>query len=218
MKQIIALLGLLALFSCQNEESAGPISLGALEAKFIYLEGEVKVFDAPAELDMRIPKGALIETETDGYAEIQISTGNVVRLEPDTTLIWNFHLETPQLDLRTGSLSAVLQNLPASDSGERLKLVTPTTVAGVRGTSFFTKVMDGAETTYFCLCNGELALEHGDDTTEVEAAEHAAYTFTRRGGTIIQEKAELLYHDNESMNALASKINRVIDWSEAHKY
>jgi hypothetical protein len=218
MNRLIGMIALFGLLGCGENGSTNTVSLGPLEAKFIYLEGDVTVFGAPAELDMQVPKGALIQTASDSFAEIRISTGNIISLGPGTSLVWNFHFYTPQINLNGGNLAAVLTSLAENDSGERLRLVTPTTVAGVRGTSFFAQIAKGGENTYFCLCNGSILLQNGEEWMEVQAAEHAAFDFTKRDGEVKMEVAELLYHDNDSMNTLASKIGHEIDWTEPQSH
>ncbi len=109
----------------------------------------------------------------------------------------------------------MLKNLVKTGPGEKSFYVrTATATAGVRGTSFFMKVEDPT-TTYVCLCNGVLRLDDGTQVTglDLEAAHHASYRVINKDGTPTLEKAPMLYHDDASMQSLASKIGYTIDWT-----
>jgi len=180
-----------------------------------YLEGNVTVDAAPASIGDAVPFGATVRTAQGSFCEITFRQRNVIRLEELTSFVFNpGNLQVGSV-LQRGSLSLVLKNLVKTGQGDKSFYVrTATATAGVRGTSFFMKVEDPS-TTYVCLCNGALRLDDGTQVTgmDLEAAHHLSYRVINRGGTPSLEKAPMLYHTDDSMQALAGKIGYAIDWT-----
>ena len=114
-----------------------------------------------------------------------------------------------------GALAAVLKNLTPTKTGNRFQIDTPTIVAGVRGTTFYVKVLN-INSTYFCLCNGEVHLQDsaGGDKMALEAAHHSAVEYNREDGIFRVTKRPLLYHTDAEMQAFANKIGYTINWKK----
>jgi hypothetical protein len=166
-----------------------------------------------------VPFGATVKTDKDSICEITFRQRNVIRLEELTSFVFNpGNLQVGSV-LRQGSLSLVLKNLLKGGTGDKSFYVrTPTATAGVRGTSFYMKVEDPT-TTYVCLCNGVLRLDDGTLVMgiDIESAHHASYRVIDKGGPPSIEKAPMLYHTDESMQAVAGKIGYTIDWTQVDR-
>ena len=87
-----------------------------------------------------------VVTKGDGSAGITFKDNSLLSLGPDSMLdISHFSFETPgqadglEATLHRGTLSAVSGRIVAK-TPEAMKIRTPTTVLGVRGTEFFVKV------------------------------------------------------------------------------
>jgi hypothetical protein len=185
------------------------------QGEISYLEGTVTIDSAPASIGDVVPFGATVRTDKDSICEIIFRQRNAIRLEEQTSFVFNpGNLQVGSV-LQKGSLSLVLKNLVKGAPGDRSFYVrTATATAGVRGTSFFMKV-ENPTTTYVCLCNGVLRLDDSTLATgiDIEAAHHAAYRVIDRGGSPSIEKAPMLYHTDEGMQAVASTIGYTIDWT-----
>jgi hypothetical protein len=97
---------------------------------------------------------------------------------------------------------------------------TPSTVAGVRGTSFYLDVYSD-DSSYFCLCNGELQMTDntGKNITHLVSNNHKALNFIKRpDGFVRVEEAGLKEHDSAEMEILAEKIGFTIDWTKADQH
>jgi len=191
----------------------------ASQGEISYLEGSVTIDAAPASIGDLVPFGATVRTDKDSYCEITFRERNVIHLGELTSLVFNpGNLQVGSV-LQQGSLALVLKNFVKGGTGDMSFFVrTPTATAGVRGTSFFMKVEDPT-TTYVCLCNGVLRLDDGTLVTgiDIEAAHHASYRVTDKGGSVSIDKAPMLYHTDQDMETLAGKIGYTIDWTRVDR-
>jgi len=215
-KRLALLAAVCALFALPAAVFAAAASV---QGTISYLEGSVTVDTASASIGDAVPFGAVVRTDKDSICEITFRQRNVIRLEELTSFVFNpVNLQVGSV-LQQGALSLVLKNLVPMGPGDKSFYVrTATATAGVRGTSFFMKVEDPS-TTYVCLCNGVLRLDDGTQVTgmDLEAAHHESYRVVNRGGTPSLEKAPMLYHTDDSMQALAGKIGYTIDWTRVDK-
>ena len=197
----------------------GAAFAAASQGAITYLEGAVTIDAASASIGDVIPSGATVKTDRDSLCEITFRQRNVIRLGEQTSFVFNpGNLQVGSV-LRQGSLTLVLKNLVSGGAGDHSFYVrTPTAAAGVRGTSFFMKVED-ASTTYVCLCNGVLRLDDGTlvKGIDIEAAHHASYRVTDKDGSVSIDKAPMLYHTDQDMEALAGKIGYTIDWTKVDR-
>lgn len=191
-------------------------------AQLLYFEGDVRIDAVSSVIGQLISYGSIIQTADDSYAELTIGSGNILRIQENTVMILDLAPGALRVDLRTGSVGAVLNGLDrispnVERSRPRFYLETQGTVAGVRGTTFFAQI-ESRNTTYVCTCNGTLEFEgNGYSTFEAEYYHHGARRFvTAPDGRMTVEVAPLLYHDDTLMDEIAARIGETIDWSEGH--
>ena len=180
-----------------------------------YVEGDVTVNGAATEIGAQVKNGDTITTGNSGVCDIVFLKRNIVQIQADSIAVLNFGEIGRGIQLESGALAAVLKNLTPTKTGNRFQVDTPTIVAGVRGTTFYIKVLN-INSTYFCLCNGEVHLQDsaGGDKMALEAAHHSAVEYNREDGIFRVTKRPLLYHTDAEMQALASKIGYTINWKK----
>jgi hypothetical protein len=205
----------LALFVLMGGIAFAAVSQGEIS----YLEGRVTIDNVPASIGDPVPLGATVRTDALSLCEIIFREKNILRLGEKTAFVFNPSNLQVGCELQKGALTLVLKNLAAGAAGDRSFFVrTPTTAAGVRGTSFYMNVED-PQTTYVCICNGAIALDDGARQAgmDVEAAHHAAYRLSGDGVTTTVTRAPLLYHTDNDMDGLAAKIGVSIDWTRVDR-
>jgi hypothetical protein len=179
-----------------------------------YLEGEVLLNGAPAQIGQEVPPGAVVETAERSFCEIVFAGKNIFRIEPSSFARIEIEQERGAIELRRGALAAVFQKLQRiTADGEGFRLRTPTAVAGIRGTAFYIKV-ESADSTYICTCNGRTRLADAGESfrRNVSSDRHKALRFAREADRIRALPAPLLYHDNPYMDRLAARIGVRIPW------
>jgi len=196
-----------------RSETSAPPTREAVTARIEYLEGDVQLDGAPAEIGDSVAAGARLLTGADGLAEIVFGSGNALRVEADTELTLDLDDPGNGLEVRRGTVAAVFEGLETIGVGDdrTFRVGTPTTVAGVRGTVFFVRV-ESEDSTYVCTCHGELSFDDGNMT--VRAARHNASRFVRTADGIVAEAAPEIYHDSASLNAVADVVGVTIQWGE----
>jgi hypothetical protein len=198
------------LFTCSLLFAQSSPGVGEVQ----FLDGDVRINGRQAVLGQEVSLGDWVETGTDSSVDIVFDGRNIFRLGESTVAVLNLGESRQQVDLRFGTFSAVFDRVRTLSGRGTFDIQSQTTVAGVRGTSFFMRVVDRA-TTYVCTCNGILEITPTNANPFIEsAAEHSAYFFRQTEGTVAIESAEELYHDNESLNALAASIGVEIPWGE----
>ena len=187
----------------------------AITGTIEYVQGSVTINGAAAEIGATVKNGDTIKTGTDGICDVTFEGKNIVQIQQGSLAVFNFGELGRGIQLQSGSIAAVLKQLVATQSGNRFQVDTPTTVAGIRGTTFYVKVLN-QNATYFCLCNGRIHLQDnsGGNQMTLETAHHTAVEYVRKDGTVSVEKQPLLYHTDAEMQALASKIGYTINWNK----
>lgn len=163
-----------------------------------------------------IEYGNIIETGKNSFCDIIIGSKNIIRLKENTRLVFNLSGKSNDLTVEKGWLAAVIRKKITREG--TFTVITPSSTASVRGTSFCIKV-ENDRNTYFCVCNGSVILRgKGDAGSEtVTAAEHAARRFTldkKTGFVTIDRSPGLLYHDNEGLEGLAAVIGEKVYWTQ----
>jgi hypothetical protein len=179
-----------------------------------YMEGTVTIDGRLAGIGDAVPLGSVVATSAQTLADVEFSARNVVRLSASTTLVFNPRNLLTGSELRRGALTLVLKNLTSSAAAESFLVRTPTTVAGVRGTSFFISVEDPSS-TYVCACNGSVQVLGPDGSLlkELAASHHKAVRVSGNGGTPQVTDAPMLYHTDKDLEAVASDIGYTINWN-----
>jgi hypothetical protein len=190
----------------------GAQALRAGEVAFV--DGDVTVDGKEARIGQAIRRGSTVSTGPASSCEITWGTDNIIQIQEKTLAVIDVGGPTPGMRLRSGSVAAVLNRVEVITRRGTFRVKTPAAVASVRGTVFFVKVEDAAN-TYVCACYGELGVVAGlGGPVDLAATRHMPRRFTRAGLTSRAAPAGLLYHDDRSMNELARKIGYTVPWGQ----
>ena len=213
MKIMIAVLSTLVLVnfvSCGVGKSSTTMDVAG---EIQYFEGIVTVNGIQAEIGLEVMDGDVILTGPDSFVELKFGEYRVLNAEENSRLVLDAAEKTFKLDI--GAI-AVLQSKARWFSRRKPWLIqTPTMVAAVRGTVYYTKV-ESPESVYFCLCNGKIHLEDSDagGVLNLEAAHHNAVRFVRSDDGVTYQNAPMLYHTDEVIESLADTVFVPIDWTQ----
>jgi len=164
---IFIILGLACLAACKEKQDLQGAAITALrgEVRITNKSGSRKL--APSALytkDAILFPGDSIETGKDGQADLQFSKTVRLRIGPDSSLrietariLAGKNFQQIQVRLNGGRVFSQLEKL---DAGSRFTVVTPTSVAAVRGTEFLVREQRGKQETL--VRNG--SVEVADDT------------------------------------------------------
>ena len=134
---VLVAVAVLALAGVAVADDAGRVKV---------LKGAVSIERAgqslPATLGMRLQQGDVIKTGRDGSVGVTFNDDSLLSIGPDSALaIDRFAFDSTthagrfETSLRQGTLSAVSGKI-AKQSPEAMKVRTPSTILGVRGTEF----------------------------------------------------------------------------------
>ena len=204
----LMLISSVLLFAGGSREEPAAVT-GVVE----YFDGEVLVNGEPADFGTPVEFGAIVETGEASYCEIVFDQKNIFRVMESTIAEVRLAPANPEILIKKGSFAAFFSKLAILTREEPLRVRTQTAIAGVRGTAFFVKIVDD-DTTYVCICNGELDMEYpdGSDAGAISSGHHKAYYYRRSGDDVRIESAPLLYHDDKGMEALADRIGERVGW------
>lgn len=115
-----------------------------------------------------VRKGDLLRTSKDASMSVQLSTGAIFRMGPDTEVALQdlvrdgtgFHVK---LDVKKGQLASKLDQLSKKDT---YQVQTPTAVAGVRGTSFIVEISSAVQSAEVLVSDGAVAVTDNKTGTE----------------------------------------------------
>ena len=200
---------LLAVSVCAGAQTGNGRAMGRVE----FLDGQVDINGAPADFGQTVEYGDWVQTGPGSSVDIVFDRANIFRLGANTVAVIEIGTDRQRVDLKYGTFSAVFDRVRTLSGRGTFDVRTPTAVAGVRGTSFFLRVVD-RETTYVCTCNGTLELDaHGEGRAFVDSApEHSAHYFRESEGMVTVESATKVFHDNDTLNAVAEVIGVTIPW------
>ncbi len=207
IKKIIVCFFLITIFFNCNKTKIS-------DGKIIFLAGNVTVNGHKAKLHEVITAGYSVQTADNSYCEIVFNEKNIIRLSGRSHIIYNISGEKSVINVYSGSLAGVLKRLTTKD-GEKLSIISPTTIAAIRGTSFYIKV-ENPQNTYFCDCNGiiELFDINKIEKKEIKALHHKAYNVILKNNKTVFKKAQMLYHRDKDIEGVAKKIGVTIDWTK----
>lgn len=214
----LLLIPFLLLMSCTKQPEK--TSTGSeIKGKIIDMAGEVILDGKSIELGAVVPDGSVIQTDADGYCEIQFLDSNVIKIFEDSIIRLSFSNST--VSLEKGAAAAVLRNLSGliQTMDDVFTIKSGTVVAGIRGTSFYVKQED-PNTSYFCLCNGKIHLSDGDGqfSKDLESSHHSAVRITENNNQLEVSQAPMLYHSDKDMEDLAGVIGQKMDWNSVESY
>jgi len=120
------------------------------EAKITELSGKVEILRGgqadraeAAAVGATLSPGDAVRTGVDSSATIEMGSGNTARLESNSTLKVGSRPNAPKLNLLGGKLLGRLRKIP---KGEKVHVGTPTSIAGIEGTTFSVSVSSGGAT------------------------------------------------------------------------
>jgi FecR protein len=178
-----------------------------------FLDGDVAINGVPADFGQLVEFGDWVQTGPDSLVDIVFDRANIFRLGENTVATIEIGTTRQSVNLRYGSLAAVFNRLRTLSGRGTFAVRTPTVAGGVRGTSFFIRVIDST-TTYVCACNGTLELDpEGPSEAFLDSAtDHSAHYFRESNGTVTVQTAPLVYHSSEGLNKIADQIGVTIPW------
>jgi hypothetical protein len=211
------------LAGCSPRKGAAAASPGAPGAKdadppargaIVYLEGAVKVDGAAATIGQELGAVALVETGPNATCEIVFNGKNALRVGQNAVASLDFSGIIKQVSLKKGGLTSVLRKLERVAGKDGFRVVTPTAVAAVRGTSFCIWVDE--KSTYVCACNGSVRTVDGKGSNEqdLSAAHHVARNYVKSGEAISVSPAGIEHHSDASVESLAARIGEKVDWTK----
>lgn len=181
---------------------------GLPDGQVVLLTGIVTRNGEALTVESTVKQGDQIETGKASSVEIIFAKGLIIRLGANSKAI--LQLKNSQIQLNAGWFATI-----KNANNQHLEVVTPTTMAAVRGTALFIKV-ESETSTYACTCNGTVHYHSGEATEEaITAKAHKALRFVKEGQRINQEPAGLEYHDSTDIELLAKKINHPLDWTRS---
>lgn len=182
-------------------------------AKISFISGSVFLNGKVAALNQAIHYGDIVETKERSFCQIVVDANNVIGVQNDTAFVYNIKHGDGLIDLKRGYIGAFIKN---REHIKVFRIKTRTVTAAVRGTSMFVGI-ENPESTYTCVCNGRVHFHpQGEEKTvnSVAAAHHKATMFNLKDGRILSEPGTLMYHNDASMEKLASSIGASIDWTK----
>jgi hypothetical protein len=196
---------------------AAPLSIAAAPASratVVFLEGDVRIDGAAAEIGQALASVTLVETGPGATCEIVFDRKNAVRVSQNAVATLDFSGIVKEVTLKKGGLTSVLRKLGKAAGKDSFRVVTATAVAGVRGTSFC--AWADADSTYVCACNGTVRTIDalGSNVQVLSAAHHTAREYTRNGEAIDLAQAGVEHHDDASVESLAATIGERLNWKK----
>jgi len=123
----------------------------------------------PVKVNDLVRKGDLIRTLGDGQVSVQLSSGAIFRMSPQTEVLLQDLVHDSsglrvQMDVRKGSLASQIDKLGSKDS---YKVTAPTAIASVRGTQFIVEISDVAKQASVLVGNGAVGVSDSDGHEQV---------------------------------------------------
>jgi len=133
-----AVLALTFVVNCSEKKSAATNALIV-----VFVSGEPKVVKAGAEsplkVGMVVSVNDIIKTEANTFVDLQTKGGSAIRVKEFTTITVSKLAEGAETSLKLEQ-GGLLASVKRSSAKEEFKVITPTAIAGVRGTTFSVNV------------------------------------------------------------------------------
>ena len=172
--------------------------------------GDVLVNGKPLLPEQSIYAGDTISTGTRSNLVV-VMRSSAFQVRPNTKLMFEGALSSQivkTLRLINGAIVSVW------GKGEERKIVTPTMVAGIRGTGVYTEVFEKQDNrTYICTCYGTVELTSGQYKQISSTQYHEAFwaeTTHQRDKPFTP--AKMLNHTDEELEFLAQLVNQKTAW------
>ena len=186
-----------------------------LSGRVIFVDGDVTANGRVTDTGDLLTGPTILKTGKASTIEVVFAGKNIFRLGANTTVKIDFAELKKTVTLEKGVFTSVLKKLAQATGSASFLLKTPTTNAGVRGTSFH--VSTDGNSTYFCTCNGSVTLDDGNpaDLVQLTNAHHGARVFTRGSdGKVSVTTAGLEGHTDASIETLARRVAVAVDWTQ----
>jgi len=212
MKNFFASIPVLILLTFISCSDSGLLSGGSTAGEIQYMEGIVTVNGQAAEIGLDVMDGDTVVTGPNSYVEIKFGEYRILKADENSHLVLNAEEKT--FKLNSGALAVVQSKARWFSRKKPWMVETPTMMAAVRGTVYYTKV-ESPNSVYFCLCNGKIHLEdsEGDSFVDMKAAHHKAVRFIRTDSGMVYQEAPMIYHTDELMESVADIVSVPIDWT-----
>lgn len=165
------------LFQCFFVLLCGILMAKDTEAKVISLKGNPKAIEKQSirvlKLGDVVKVGERLLTGKEEHLTLKLSSGHKIFVLASTTATLSKLMDGKvELDQKTGSIWSQIRPLGKEES---FQIRTPASVAGVRGTSFISMVMD-PENTSICVCEGKVEVTSGGEKKVLEKGFGAVLT------------------------------------------
>lgn len=156
MNKLVIILVIAGFSACDKapQVTDGVISFAKGSAIIEHIDTDGSKKTQPARQGEKVFIGDTIVTSEDGTVIFQV-TGAQMEIQHSTRFVYERGGEDKQVYLQSGNAWTSVSKLGATG---KFSLRTPTTVAGVRGTKFFT--FTHGETTGTCHCEGKIAYKN----------------------------------------------------------
>jgi hypothetical protein len=141
-----------------------PLSSGAYSAKVLTAVGQVSILkdSRTTALSMgdQVQVTQIVVTGMDGHAVLQVSDGSTIEVLPDTQMVFRKNCGDWKdlLDMIVGRVRVHIEHLGNQPNPNRI--MTPTAVISVRGTTFDVTVEPADETTQVDVVEGTVQVQH----------------------------------------------------------
>lgn len=127
----------------------------------------------PARVNELIQKGDLLKTYADASVSVQLSSGAMFKMAPDTEVMLADLVRDAggfrvKLDIRRGGLANKIDSLSSKDS---YTVQAPTAIAGVRGTEFLVEINQAVAQATVLVNDGSVAVSDPEGKVPEEVCE-----------------------------------------------
>ena len=195
------------------------ISVCFADVSFSKVHGVILLTSGKVLLNARIAKkgdivvyGDLISTKNKSACEIAISDDSIIKIKDNTEIIFQLtETKNSALKIMKGWFAGVFKN-------RKVNIVTPTIIAGIRGTAFCINVKNQKE-TYTCTCHGTIQWSGKKHEETVSAVHHTGRYYQIVNEKVVSTPVGPNYtgmpsHTDQTLEELAGRINTTIDWNE----
>lgn len=183
-----------------------------------FFEGDASINGKQVDFGQVVQPGDRVQTGRASSMDVIYNGQNIIHFAENTVAVLNITESAKTIEMKTGTFAGVFAKLSALGGNQNLQVRTPTAFGGVRGTTFFVKVLDQND-TYICACHGVVDMQNATDTVSkvIRAPKHEAFDFKKTDSGITMSPGGMLYHTSEDMNKLADKIGYKIDWGHLNE-
>ena len=142
-----------------------PSNSGGYSAKVLTASGQVSILKDSHQIALSTGDEVLVTqiilTGVDGHAMLQVSDGSTIEVFPNSQMVFRHNIGDWRdlLDLIIGNIQVHIEHL-LGDKPNPTRIMTPTAVISVRGTTFDVSVEEADETTQVDVVEGTVVVQH----------------------------------------------------------